>query len=275
MIVFRSIPRLALTLLFCSILATSPALANDYEAAIGIGGLELKKSERIAIMLEDLYVSETLIKIRYEFKNESANDISTIVAFPIPPVDVDEASNSGLFKFSTLVNGHAVTTKVEKKTVAGKDQDDQDVEKTQFTYFWRQTFPARTVITIEHSYKPITGRSIGFRSGQPLYIDQYQKTYCIEDNLIRSPIKTIGGNSKQEAVWHDVLITYILTTGASWSGPIREFRLVVDKGSPKNLVSFCGENVKQISQTQFEMRKNNFLPQKNLDVLILLRDNEE
>ena len=98
-------------------------------------------------MLEDLYVSETLIKIRYEFKNESASDISTIVAFPIPPVDFDVASNSDLFRFSTLVNGHAVTTEVGKKAVTGKNQDDQEKEKIS-TYFWRQTFPARTVITI-------------------------------------------------------------------------------------------------------------------------------
>ena len=94
-------------------------------------------------MLEDLYVSETLIKIRYEFKNESASDISTIVAFPIPPVDFDVASNSDLFRFSTLVNGHAVTTEVEKKAVTGKNQDDQEKEKVQLTYFWRQTFPAQ------------------------------------------------------------------------------------------------------------------------------------
>lgn len=274
MIVFRSINRLALTLLFCSILATSPASANDYEAATGIGGLELKKSERIAIMLEDLYVSETLIKIRYEFKNESASDISTIVAFPIPPVDFDVASNSDLFRFSTLVNGHAVTTEVEKKAVTGKNQDDQEKEKIQLTYFWRQTFPARTVITIVQSYTPITGSSIGFSAGDWMVSDDYKKTYCIDASFIQSLQKSFAVGSPQILRWSDRHISYILTTGANWSGPIRDFRLVVDKGSTKNLISFCGESIKKIGPTRFEMRKRNFRPERGLDVLILSPDYE-
>ena len=35
--------------------------------------------------------------------------------------------------------------------------------------------------------------------------------------------------------------------------PIGRFRLVVDKGAPGNLVSFCGEGVRKISPTRFEM----------------------
>ena len=50
-----------------------------------------------------------------------------------------------------------------------------------------------------------------------------------------------------------------------------QFRLVVDKGDPKNLVSFCGRNVKQIGPTQFEMAISNFTPRKDLAVLFLLR----
>ena len=66
-------------------------------------------------------------------------------------------------------------------------------------------------------------------------------------------------------------IEYILTTGANWSGPIRDFRLVVDKGDARNLVSFCGNGVKKISPTQFEMRERDFMPEHNLYVLILVR----
>ena len=36
-------------------------------------------------------------------------------------------------------------------------------------------------------------------------------------------------------------IDYILRTGANWAGPIRDFRLIVDKGDAGSLVSFCGE----------------------------------
>jgi hypothetical protein len=68
--------------------------------------------------------------------------------------------------------------------------------------------------------------------------------------------------------WSQTTISYILTTGANWRDPIGRFRLVVDKGAPQNLVSFCGENVRQISPTTFEMVKTNFVPRRNLDILI-------
>jgi hypothetical protein len=66
-------------------------------------------------------------------------------------------------------------------------------------------------------------------------------------------------------------ISYILKTGGNWAGPIKAFRLVVDKGSPDNLISFCGNGVKKISATQFEMRQSDFTPTADLDVLILTK----
>ena len=56
------------------------------------------------------------------------------------------------------------------------------------------------------------------------------------------------------------------------AGPIGNFRLVVDKGDANNLVSFCSDGVKKIGPTQFEMRKSDFTPERNLYVLILKRN---
>jgi hypothetical protein len=77
--------------------------------------------------------------------------------------------------------------------------------------------------------------------------------------MVRSPSPT----------WEQHFLEYILTTGANWSGPIKNFRLVVDKGAPENLVSFCGQSVRKISPTQFELRASNFVPSSNVSVLIL------
>jgi Domain of unknown function (DUF4424)/YARHG domain len=77
--------------------------------------------------------------------------------------------------------------------------------------------------------------------------------------MVRSP----------EAMWEQHLIEYVLTTGANWSGPIKDFRLVVDKGTPDNLISFCGQGVRKISPTQFELRASNFVPSSNVSVLVL------
>jgi len=65
-------------------------------------------------------------------------------------------------------------------------------------------------------------------------------------------------------------ISYVLTTGANWGGPIKHFKLTVDKGSPKNYVSFCGEGVRKVGPTTFEMTAEDFYPQKDLDFLLLV-----
>ena len=65
-------------------------------------------------------------------------------------------------------------------------------------------------------------------------------------------------------------VTYnTLTTGANWAGPIKHFRMVVDKGAPENLVSFCGDGIKKISPTEFEVYQQDFVPTSNLRVLFL------
>ena len=143
----------------------------------------------------------------------------------------------------------------------------------QTIYYWNQTFPARAEMTIEHRYRPIVGGYGGgmdwnktwsdMRPGDELFSD-YRKKYCIDRDFVRSAME-----KARHQTWGEKWISYILTTGGNWAGPIGEFRLVVDKGDPSNLVSFCADGVRKISPTEFEVRKKNFKPSKDLNVLIL------
>ena len=45
--------------------------------------------------------------------------------------------------------------------------------------------------------------------------------------------------------------------------------MVVDKGSSRNLVSFCGEGVRKTGPTTFEVRRRNYTPTRDLSVLIV------
>jgi len=45
--------------------------------------------------------------------------------------------------------------------------------------------------------------------------------------------------------------------------------MVIDKGSPTSIVSFCGEGVRRISPTRFEVRHRNWRPDRDLAVLII------
>jgi Domain of unknown function (DUF4424) len=143
------------------------------------------------------------------------------------------------------------------------------------TFYWEQTFPARAETTIEHRYRPSVGESVQTSLGEPSQVnedwyEEYRDKYCLDkafydavDRARREAKSTFG------APFSEQRIEYILKTGANWAGPIKAFRLVVDKGEPDALVSFCGEGVRKIGPTRFEMRATDFTPDDDLAVLIL------
>jgi hypothetical protein len=145
------------------------------------------------------------------------------------------------------------------------------------TYYWKQTFPAKKRIVIQHQYVPSVGGSAQTELGAPNqatipgYAD-YPKKYCI-DQAFMATIQSLRKVNKSEfgPPYNEQRIDYILKTGASWSGPIGNFELTVDKGTSDALVSFCGKNVKKISTTQFQMQQKDFLPEGDLAVLILTK----
>jgi hypothetical protein len=93
--------------------------------------------------------------------------------------------------------------------------------------------------------------------------------YCVDDDFVASVAKTIMPG-EQYSPMSEERLEYILSSGANWKAPIGDFRMVVDKGAAANLVSFCGQGVRKISPTQFEVRHTNFTPTGDVSILILL-----
>ena len=147
----------------------------------------------------------------------------------------------------------------------------------QTTFYWQQTFLAQKETIIEHRYKPsvggsvMTALSVPSERNEKWHANSIRK-HCIEKSLLDT-IDRARRSSKDSVSppFSEERIDYVLKTGANWSGPIGDFRLVVDKGDANALVSFCGDGVKTIGPTQFEMRKINFTPEGNISVLILKR----
>lgn len=142
------------------------------------------------------------------------------------------------------------------------------------TYHFQQTFPAGREVVIEHRYTPAAGESVGsvigspYAPGTPEYADDL-RTYCIDQGFLAAVGQAKAKAGKDGMPFSEQRVSYILTTGANWAAPIKDFRLVVEKGDARNLVSFCAEGVKKISPTQFEVRKTDFTPGADLNVLIL------
>lgn len=138
------------------------------------------------------------------------------------------------------------------------------------THYWTEYFPAGEEVEIRHIYAPAVGGSAISIVGNPqagwaLPDEGYDGQYCLDRRIVDAARRGWASGLHYSETWLD----YVLVTGANWSGPIRDFRLVVDKGSTDNLVSFCAEGVTRISPTQFEVRRTNYTPTRDLNVLIL------
>ncbi|MGO1077266.1 DUF4424 domain-containing protein [Inquilinus sp. CA228] len=142
------------------------------------------------------------------------------------------------------------------------------------TYHFQQTFPAGREVVIEHRYTPAAGSSVGsvigspYAAGTPEHADDVRR-YCIDRSFLAAVERAQAKAGQDGMPFSEQRVSYILTTGANWAAPIKDFRLVVDKGDARNLVSFCAEGVKKISPTRFEVRQTDFTPSADLDVLIL------
>ena len=103
-------------------------------------------------------------------------------------------------------------------------------------------------------------------------IERYRKQYCISDGFLADLDKIAGSKEANTAKLREWRISYVLKTGANWAGPIKAFRLVVDKGNAERLVSFCAPNIKTLSPTQSESTAKDFTPDKDLRILIVGRN---
>lgn len=147
--------------------------------------------------------------------------------------------------------------------------------KLETVYWWRTTFPAGREVNVHHSYKPSVGGTVAMtfvRDGAPTpELDEYRERYCIDDAFLKTAIKLEKQQNYDAGIYfYEKWMSYILTTGANWGGPIGKFKLTVDKGDTKNFVSFCGENVRKVGPTTFEMTATDFYPEKDLHILLVV-----
>jgi hypothetical protein len=143
------------------------------------------------------------------------------------------------------------------------------------TWHWDQVFPAGRDLRVQHRYRP----GVGGTAGVPLASREwrvsadgraYQREYCTDaDFLAGIDRMQQRAEQRQDGYPMERRLRYILTTGGNWRSPIGDFRMVVDKGRPDAIVSFCGEGVRRLSPTQFEVRHRNWRPDRDLAVLIV------
>ena len=97
-------------------LAALPAFANDTSAELSTGGLVFVRNDDVEMRSEDLAISAKEVSVRYRFFNRSDKDVTVLVAFPVPDIQVEGQDDIisvptedpvNFLAFSTTVNGHA------------------------------------------------------------------------------------------------------------------------------------------------------------------------
>ena len=323
---------LPLGALIAALVLGQAAIANDSSAEKAAGGLVLKQNRDIDMVSEDLYVSPTLVRVRYVFRNRARQARRITVAFPMPDRELSYEMESEVAYpegFHTLVDGRAVRMSVERRAFvngvdrtaelarlrvpvaprAGQrayqlaqaigrmprstqerlaragliDADSLHMDQPQIipmwtireTWHWDQVFPIGRDLRVEHRYRP----GIGGTAGVPLASREfrnsedgrtYAREYCTDAAFLAALDRMSQRAERTQANYPtESRLRYILTTGGNWRSPIGDFRLVVDKGHPDAIVSFCGQGVRRISPTQFEVRHRNWRPDRDLAVLIV------
>ena len=85
--------------------------ADDGAASIAAGGVILMKREpRIVMAKEVLSISPLRVLVDYDFRNDSDEDITTEVAFPIPAYTVDDSGHWSDTDFRALTTSNSGST---------------------------------------------------------------------------------------------------------------------------------------------------------------------
>lgn len=301
---------------------TLAAVANDSIATLGAGGLILVRADTITMEKEDLFVSLGEVRVNYRFRNNSAEDRTYLVAFPMPEIDpqnylesdisVPDRNQENFMNFAVAVAGIKIKPNLEMRALSGglditdivtklglplnpladatrkavgalpreklepllamgaiavDDNGAAPAWSLKSTYYWQQKFPAKAALAVTHTYTPAAGATFYYESTDNA--GTLARDFCIDAGTAKAIARKIAAGSKDSPYLMQRTIDYILTTGANWQGAIGDFRLVVDKGAPEAIVSFCMEGVNKISPTQFEVRKTDFYPTDELHILLL------
>jgi len=112
--------------LIAAVVPALPARANDTSAQLAAGGLEFVQNNDVEMLSEDLFISAAEVRVRYVFRNRAKQDVTTLVAFPMPDITITEASNLAIpveddvnfLKFRTVINGKPVTADIQQRALA-------------------------------------------------------------------------------------------------------------------------------------------------------------
>jgi len=135
-----SLPALAGRALALALAVIAPAAANDSSSELAAGGIVLVKTDAITMQREDLTLSPSEVRVRYEMRNDTGQPVTLRVAFPMPEVPSDTpagmTTKSGahnvamrpptdpdFLRFRVWADGRAIKPEIEIKALLPDGRD--------------------------------------------------------------------------------------------------------------------------------------------------------
>jgi hypothetical protein len=136
-------------------------------------------------------------------------------------------------------------------------------------YYWVQHFPRNSTVKVLHTYQPVVGGSYLNSENDG---SSSARRYCggaAALQQIKDVKAQLPKNREPDIALNERTISYILTTGNNWRGPIRDFVLSVEADSPDDIVLTCMPGLKKVEATRYEANFKNYRPDRELELLIL------
>lgn len=131
----------------------------------------------------------------------------------------------------------------------------------QASYVWKQKFPVKQVVRINHVYRPFVSAGAAPWTLQP----DFTTRYCT-DKAFMSAWKKAKAKAKTDTVDGNH-VHYILMNGNNWKNGIESFTLNVSKLESTELVTLCfAGQVRKPDTKTFQFRQANFKPKQDLDI---------
>ena len=101
----------------------APATANDSTAELKTGGLVFVRTDAIAMVEENLYISPSQVRVKYRFRNTTDKDVEALVAFPVPDIEsgfdqsiaVDPDAGDNFLGFEASQDGKPIHARLQQQ----------------------------------------------------------------------------------------------------------------------------------------------------------------
>lgn len=126
-------------------------------------------------------------------------------------------------------------------------------------YHWRQRFPAKSITSVRHTYRPADGDSIYSTS------DLGREHLAQELPCVPPDFDAWRRSGSARGEYSGSTVRYILTTARNWAGPIGEFDLDLDGGDTHQVFS-CFEGARRLGPGHLHFHARSFAPTSDLSV---------